>query len=94
MLRHVLFGLTYRVLAVMKNTCCQHRVGMAVHNPINQMLQITYTPACDHRYIHCVRYRMDQRQIKSVAGPVSIHAREQYFPCPKCLHLLCPLDHI
>ncbi len=71
MLRHVLFGLTYRVLAVMKNTCCQHRVGMAVHDSINQMLQITYAAACDHRYIHRVGYRTDQRQIKPVAGPVS-----------------------
>src|SRR5690606_27604331 len=65
------------VLAEVKNTGGQYRLGSAFQHAVGQVLQITYAARRDNRDGHGVRYRTRQRQVKAFFGAVAIHACKQ-----------------
>ena len=71
----------------------QHRIGLALHEPLAEVLQRAGAAGSDHRHMH-TRHRSGQLQIVPVLRPVTIHARQQYFPGAQPHRLLSPLHRI
>src|SRR5690606_25041795 len=74
---HMRLGLADRELAEMEDGGRQHRGGMALAHPADEMVEIADAARGADRHADRVRYRARQRIVEALACPVAVHRGQQ-----------------
>ena len=72
----------------------EHGIGAPLADAIDEVLQVADTAGGDDRNLDGIGDGAGQRQIKTVLGPVAVHAGQQDFPGAEHFHPFCPVDRI
>src|SRR5688572_29869651 len=71
--RHMVLGLTDRMLAIVKDGGGEHRRSMTVPHALDQMVKRPDTPAGDHRHRNGIGDGAGERKVEAGAGSVPVH---------------------
>jgi len=72
---HKLLGLGNGVFAKVKNAGREYRISTTLGHAIGEVLQVTYSARGNDRNVHRIGDRPGDRELKTVSGTVSVHAR-------------------
>src|SRR5207237_3439611 len=71
----------HRVFAEMEDARGKHRVRPALEHALRKMLEIAGAAGGDHRYADRLGHRAREREVKTVASAVAVHAGEEDLAC-------------
>ncbi len=91
---HMTLGLTDRMFPEMEDTGRKNRIRSTLEDPVGKMIQGADTTGSNDRNMNPCSDFMDQFQVKSIPGPIPIHAGHQQFSRSESFHSHGPLQHI
>src|SRR5258705_8982554 len=80
------------VLAVMKNTCREDRVGFAIQKHLGHVFERTAATTGNYRHTDGLADATSDWNVEPPARAVGVDAVEDNLACPEQDRALCPLD--
>src|SRR6185503_18222955 len=75
--RHRRLGLADRMFAVVEYAGCEHRIGAAFDDAIDQIAQFSDAARSDHRHVDRIDDRARQAEIEAASRAVAVHAGQK-----------------